>query len=53
VTIDGVPHFHAHFIPRSSECTTRGVDFLKQNFFCSEQDAAEIAHKLKVILKPI
>jgi diadenosine tetraphosphate (Ap4A) HIT family hydrolase len=32
ITIDGVPHFHAHFIPRGSDSPTKGMDFLKQDW---------------------
>ncbi|KRF21741.1 hypothetical protein ASG93_30585 [Paenibacillus sp. Soil787] len=48
VTIDGVPHFHAHFIPRKSDCSTKGIDFIKQDGTCSEIDAINLARKLNL-----
>lgn len=50
ITIDGVPHFHAHFIPRGIEISARGIDYLKQDYSCSETDASEVARKLRTIL---
>ncbi|MDQ0896442.1 MULTISPECIES: HIT family protein [unclassified Paenibacillus] len=50
VTIDGVPHFHVHFIPRRSDSPTKGMDFIKQDWSCSEIDAFNVARKLYLIL---
>ncbi|MBP1993051.1 HIT family protein [Paenibacillus eucommiae] len=46
VTIDGVPHFHAHFIPRTSDSLTKGINYISQEKSCDEKDAIEIAQKL-------
>ncbi|MFC5452367.1 HIT family protein [Paenibacillus aestuarii] len=52
ITIDGVPHFHAHFIPRRSENTTKGIEFIKQNWSCNEKDATDVVQKLHAFLNP-
>jgi diadenosine tetraphosphate (Ap4A) HIT family hydrolase len=46
VTIDGVPHFHAHFIPRMSDSTTKGINFITQERSCDEKEVIEVAQKL-------
>lgn len=50
ITMDGVPHFHVHFIPRGTDSQPRGLDFLKQESSCNELDAAEVARKIHVLL---
>ena len=50
ITIDGVPHFHAHFILRGSDSPTKGMDFLIQDWSCNEIDASDVARKLHAIL---
>ncbi|MUT67422.1 HIT family protein [Paenibacillus sp. NEAU-GSW1] len=47
ITIDGVPHFHAHFIPRMSHSLTKGMTFISQEKSCNENEAVEIAQKLR------
>lgn len=49
VTIDGVPHFHAHFIPRMSQSETKGLEFILQEKSCDEKEATEVAQKLYAI----
>lgn len=50
VTIEGVPHFHAHFIPRRTESSSKGLSFITQEWSCDETDAVELAGKLREIL---
>ncbi|GIP26695.1 hypothetical protein J23TS9_18250 [Paenibacillus sp. J23TS9] len=47
ITIDGVPHFHAHFIPRMSYSVTKGMTYIIQEKSCDEKEAVETALKLK------
>ena len=49
VTIDGVPHFHAHFIPRLSDSETKGMKFIIQEKSCDKKEAIEIAQKLHTL----
>jgi diadenosine tetraphosphate (Ap4A) HIT family hydrolase len=49
VTIDGVPHFHAHFIPRMSHSITKGMKFITQERSCDEKEATEVARKLNAM----
>lgn len=47
VTIDGVPHFHAHFIPRMGHSVTKGIKFITQEEkSCEVKDATELVKKL-------
>lgn len=46
VTIDGVPHFHAHFIPRMGQSETKGMKFITQKKSCDEKEAFELVQKL-------
>ncbi|BFT72429.1 HIT family protein [Paenibacillus sp. P36] len=46
VTIDGVPHFHAHFIPRMGQSTTKGIKFITQEKSCEVKDVTELVKKL-------
>jgi len=45
--IDGVPHFHSWFIPRRKDDTERGMKFLARDNSCNEEDAIELANKLR------
>lgn len=53
VTIDGVPHFHAHFIPRMSHSVTKGMTYLTQEKSCDEKEAIDIALKMKEMFTSI
>lgn len=50
VLLEGVPHFHVHFIPRKSDSPLKGMKFLSQDWSCPEEEAAEAASKLRSIL---
>jgi diadenosine tetraphosphate (Ap4A) HIT family hydrolase len=50
ITIDGTPHFHVHFIPRGRDGKTRGLEYLRQELSCIEDDAIQLVNKLQVIL---
>jgi len=53
VTIDGVPHFHTHFIPRMSHSVTKGMAYIAQEKSCDEKEAIDIALKLKEMFTSI
>lgn len=50
ILLEGVSHFHAHFIPRRSDSPTRGIQLLTQDWSCDEQDAIRIAQQLREAL---
>lgn len=50
-TIEGQPHFHCWIVPRGSDVTERGLKFLVRDDSCSDEDAAELASKLRDAMK--
>lgn len=46
-TMEGQPHFHCWIIPRRKEITEHGLKFLSRDDSCSDEDAAELAIKLR------
>ncbi|WP_148929183.1 HIT family protein [Paenibacillus methanolicus] len=50
LTIDGVPHFHAHLVPRGYDSMSRGIEYLRQESSCTEKEALQVVHKLNAIL---
>lgn len=49
--MEGVPHFHAWIVPRTSDVPERGVAFLSRDLTCFPEDAAQLAEKLRAALK--
>jgi len=45
--IEGVPHFHSWLVPHRKEDTEKGMKFLARDDTCSDEDAAELANKLR------
>lgn len=50
VMLEGVPHFHAHFLPRESESETKGFTFVTEQKSCDEGDVVFLASKMHEIL---
>ncbi len=46
-TMEGVPHFHAWLVPRRQSDAERGLKFLGRGDRCEEQEAVELAGKLR------
>ena len=49
--IDGVPHFHSWLVPHRKEATDKGIKFLIRDDSCNEEDAIELANKLREAMK--
>ena len=49
--IDGVPHFHSWLVPRRKDDAERGMKFLARTDSCKEEDAIELANKLREAMK--
>lgn len=50
IFVDGVPHFHAHLIPRYKDSEYKGMRLLNQNSSCSEEEAMNVVNKLRQAL---
>ena len=49
--LEGIPHFHSWLVPRRKEDTEKGVKFLARDDSCSEEDAVELADKLREAMR--
>ena len=49
--MEGVPHFHSWLVPHRKEDTERGMKFLARDDSCSDEDATELANKLRKAMK--
>jgi diadenosine tetraphosphate (Ap4A) HIT family hydrolase len=49
--MEGVPHFHSWLVPRRKTDTERGMKFLARDDSCSEEEAIELASKLREEIK--
>jgi diadenosine tetraphosphate (Ap4A) HIT family hydrolase len=49
--IEGVPHFHTWLVPHRKEDVEKGMKFLARDDSCSEEDAVELANKLREAMK--
>ncbi|OMG00516.1 HIT family protein [Paenibacillus sp. FSL R7-0337] len=49
IMVDGVPHFHAHFIPRLSH-SAKGVALISQQNSCTEAEAEELAGRVRLLM---
>lgn len=50
ILLEGVPHFHAHLVPRHKDSEYKGMKFLNQKWSCSEEEAIKVANRLREIL---
>ena len=46
-TMEGQPHFHSWLVPRGKDVHERGLKFLARDDSCSEEEAIELANKLR------
>jgi len=46
-TMEGQPHYHCWIVPRGKDVEERGLKFLARDDSCSDEDAAELANKLR------
>jgi len=49
--MEGVPHFHSWLVPHRKEDTDKGMKFLARDDSCNDEDAAELAAKLRETMK--
>ena len=49
-TVEGVPHFHVWFVPRTKDIVEHGIAFLSRDDSCEEKDAVELADKLREVI---
>lgn len=49
--MDGAPHLHIWLVPRGREIPERGLKFLSRDDSCSDEDAAELAIKLREAMR--
>ena len=49
--IDGVPHFHSWLVPHRADDPERGLKFLARDDACDEEDAMELANKLREVMR--
>ena len=49
-TVEGVPHFHMWLVPRTAGISERGLAFLARDDSCKEEDAVELAKKIREAL---
>jgi len=50
-TMEGQPHYHCWIVPRGKDVDERGLKFLSRDDSCSDEDAAELANKLREAMK--
>jgi len=50
VFLEGIDHFHAWLVPRR-EGDEKGVPFISKDIVCKQEDAEELAGKLRKVLK--
>lgn len=46
-SMEGVPHFHSWLVPRSRTVGERGLKFLARDASCSDEQAADLAGRLR------
>ena len=49
--IEGVPHFHTWLVSHRKDDSEKGMKFLASDVSCSDEDAAELADKLREAMK--
>ena len=49
--LEGIPHFHSWLVPRRKEDIEKGMKFLTRDDSCNEDDASELAGKLRAEMK--
>ena len=48
--VEGIPHFHVWFIPRTKEIAEHGIAFLSRDDSCEEEDAIGLVNKLREMM---
>jgi diadenosine tetraphosphate (Ap4A) HIT family hydrolase len=49
--MEGVPHFHSWLVPHRKDDTEKGMKFLARDDACREEDAIELAGRLRAEMK--
>ena len=49
--MEGVPHFHTWLVPHRKDDSEKGMKFLTRDDSCSDEDAADLAHRLHEAMK--
>ena len=49
--LEGVPHFHSWLVPHRKDDPEKGMKFLVRDDSCSEEDASELANKLREAMR--
>ncbi len=49
--VDGVPHFHSWMVPHHKDDPEKGMKFLTRDDSCNDEDAAQLANKLREAMK--
>ena len=49
--IEGVPHFHSWLVPHRKTDSEKSMKFLARDDSCSDEDATELANKLREAMK--
>jgi diadenosine tetraphosphate (Ap4A) HIT family hydrolase len=47
--MEGIPHFHAWILPRTSDISEHGIAFLAKDLMCTEAEAAKFATRLREV----
>jgi diadenosine tetraphosphate (Ap4A) HIT family hydrolase len=50
-TMEGVPHFHSWLVPHQKDINEYGLKFLARDNSCSDEQAANLAEKLRQAMK--
>jgi diadenosine tetraphosphate (Ap4A) HIT family hydrolase len=50
-TMEGQPHLHIWIMPRRKDVTERGLKFLARDDSCNDEEAIELADKLREAMK--
>ncbi len=50
-TMEGQPHYHCWIVPRGKDVAERGLKFLARDDLCKEEDAIQLADKLRETMK--
>ncbi|MCL6442210.1 MAG: hypothetical protein K6T83_01880 [Alicyclobacillus sp.] len=50
ILLEGIPHFHAHLIPRHPDSTVKGLKLLSQSSACDEEDVVKVVGQLREVL---
>ena len=48
--VEGIPHLHVWFVPRTKDIVEHGIAFLSRDDSCEEKDAIGLANKLREMM---